>query len=168
LKVCLISSQIAAWGKICGFGTATRALWRGLVSEGVEVCAVVPRHARDGQGRVENLDGIRVYGTGKWESLTSGKTFREVGADIYHSQEPTIGSWLARRAAPEAVDVVTCRDPRDWRAHLVELRHTTWKRRLLAPASLWYESGPLVKRAVLRADAVPRESTGTTRRPGSS
>jgi len=154
LKVCLVSSQIAAWGKIGGFGTATRALGRGLVSEGVEVCAVVPRRAGDGQGRIEDLDGIRVYGTGKWESLTSGKFFREVGADIYHSQEPTIGSWLARRAAPDAVHIVTCRDPRDWRAHLVELRHTTWKRRLLAPASLWYESGPLVKSAVRRADAV--------------
>jgi glycosyltransferase involved in cell wall biosynthesis len=154
VKVCLVSSQIAAWGKIGGFGTATRALGRALAAEGVEVSAVVPRRESDGQGRIEDLDGIRVHGTGKWESLLSGRIFREIGANIYHSQEPTIGSYLARRAMPEAVHIVTCRDPRDWRAHLVELRHTTWKRRLLAPASLWYEAGPLVKRAVRRADAV--------------
>jgi hypothetical protein len=122
MRVCLISNQIAAWGKIGGFGTATRALGRGLAQRGVEVTAVVPRRARHGQGPVEVLDGITVYGTGTLETLSSGEVFRRIDADIYHSQEPTIASYLAQRARPDAVHIVTCRDPRGWTDHLVELR----------------------------------------------
>jgi glycosyltransferase involved in cell wall biosynthesis len=50
--------------------------------------------------------------------------------------------------------VVTCRDPRGWRDHLVELRHTNLQRRLLFPLTYLYEASPWVKQAVRRADAV--------------
>ncbi len=160
MKICLISSQIAEWGKIGGFGTATRALGRELARRGVEVVAVIPRRGEHGQGRVEELDGITVYGTGRVEALLSGKIYGEVEADLYHSQEPTIGTLLAQRAVPDAVHVVTCRDPRDWKAHLTELYYSSWKRRLLAPALLFYEAGPLIKRAVRKADAVLTPAPG--------
>jgi glycosyltransferase involved in cell wall biosynthesis len=154
MRICFIASQIAAWGKIGGFGTATRALGSALARNGVEVSAVVPRRSKHGQGKLEMLDGITVHGPGYLESLISGRIFREVDADIYHSQEPTIGTWLAQNAVPGAIHVVTCRDPRDFREHMVELRHTNWRRRLLAPATFYYESGPLVRQAVRRAAAV--------------
>jgi glycosyltransferase involved in cell wall biosynthesis len=154
VHVCLISNQIAAWGKIGGFGTATRAIGRGLAERGVQVSAVVPRRAKEGQGRVESLDGITVYGTSTPETLFSGGVFRQIGADIYHSQEPTVASFLAQRAAPDAVHVVTCRDPRGLPEHLVELRHTNYKRRLIAPATWYYEASPWCKRAVRNADQV--------------
>jgi hypothetical protein len=124
LRVCLISNQIAAWGKIGGFGTATRALGAGLAKRGIDVSAVVVRRPENGQKKVEMLDGITVYGAGSFETLTSGKLFRQIDADIYQSQEPTIASYLAQRSMPERVHVVTCRDPRDWHEHMVELRHT--------------------------------------------
>jgi hypothetical protein len=70
LKVCLISNQIAAWGKIGGFGTATRALGAGLAKRGIDVSAVVVRRPENGQKKVEMLDGITVYGAGSFETLT--------------------------------------------------------------------------------------------------
>jgi glycosyltransferase involved in cell wall biosynthesis len=154
MHVCLISNQIAAWGKIGGFGTATRALGAGLVKRGYNVSAVVPRRAHCGQGLIEQLDGITVHGMSARATLSSGKIFRQINADIYHSQEPTIASWFAQRACPEARHVVTCRDPRDLTQHLVELRHTNYKRRLIFPATWWYEASPLVANAVRQANAV--------------
>jgi glycosyltransferase involved in cell wall biosynthesis len=154
LKLCLISNQIAAWGKIGGFGTATRALGAGLARRGVEVSAVVVRRPEKGQKAVEILDGMTVYGTDRLETLTSGKIFRQIGADIYQSQEPTIASYLAQRAMPDALHVITCRDPRDWHEHAIELRHTNLKRRLIFPLTWYYEASPWVKRSVRDADAV--------------
>ena len=154
MKLCLISNQIAAWGKIGGFGTATRALGSGLAKRGVEVSAVVVRRPEHGQKPVESLDGMTVYGTDPFETLFSGDIFRKIDADVYQSQEPTIASYLAQRAMPDRVHVVTCRDPRDWREHAIELRHTNLKRRLLFPLTWYYEASPWVKKSVSRADAV--------------
>jgi len=154
MKVCLISNQIAEWGKIGGFGTATRAIGKGLAEKGIETCAVIPQRASDGQKKVEILDGIKVFGTGKIETMLSGKIFKEIDADIYHSQEPTIASYLAQKACPNAIHIVTCRDPRSLQDHLIELRHTNYKRRLLAPVTWYYEASPWVRKAVQNASAV--------------
>lgn len=155
MKVCLISNQIAAWGKIGGFGTATRAIGGGLAQQGIEVSAVVPLRADYGQKPFEQLDGIKVYGTSYWKTLTSGEIFKEIGADIYHSQEPTIATYLAQRARPDAIHIVTCRDPRGLRDHFIELLHTNNKRRLLSPINTWYyEASPWVKKSVRQADMI--------------
>lgn len=154
MHVCLISNQIAAWGKIGGFGTATRALGAGLVRRGWTVSAVVPRRVSHGQAAVEELDGITVYGTHPSTTLTSGKIFERIRADIYHSQEPTIASWFAQRTCPRAHHVITCRDPRGVKDHWVELKHTNYKRRMIFPATWWYEASPPVHRAVRRAHAI--------------
>ena len=111
MKICLISNQIAAWGKIGGFGTATRALGAGLAKRGIDVSAVVPIRRSGGQKEFEKLDGISVYGMSAWKTLTSGKIFNEVNADIYYSQEPTIASYHAMQAMPNAINVINCRDP---------------------------------------------------------
>lgn len=154
MKLCLISNQIAAWGKIGGFGTATRALGAALAERGVDVSAVVVKRAHAGQKPVEELDGITVFGQGPLKTMLSGKIFRDIDADIYQSQEPTIASYLAQRAMPNRKHVVTCRDPRDWREHLVELQHTNLKRRLMFPATWYYEASHWVKQSVRNADAV--------------
>jgi glycosyltransferase involved in cell wall biosynthesis len=154
MRVCLIANQIAAWGKIGGFGTATRAIGAGLARRGVEVFAVVPRRTADGQRPVEVLDGITVYGVQPWETLTSGRIFRRIQADIYHSQEPTLATWFAQHAAPEATHIVTCRDPRGLGDHLLEFRYSGLFRRLQFPLTWYYEASPWVKWSVRRADAV--------------
>ena len=81
MTVCRVSNQIAEWGKIGGFGTATRALGSALVRRGIDVTAVVVGRPASGQQRVENLDGIKVFGPGNLETLTSGRIYREINAD---------------------------------------------------------------------------------------
>jgi len=155
MKLCLISNQIAAWGKIGGFGTATRALGAGFAEQGIDVSAVVPIRRSGGQKQFEHLDGISVYGMSAWKTLTSGKIFNEVNADIYHSQEPTIASYHAMRAMPDATHVITCRDPRSLKDHIIELKNSNLTRIILSPINTWwYEGSPLVKKAVRDADLV--------------
>jgi len=65
MRICLISVEIFAWGKYGGFGRATRLIGRELARRGHKVSAVVPR--RQGQRRVEDLDGITVLGFSPWQ-----------------------------------------------------------------------------------------------------
>jgi len=154
VRVCLISNQIAAWGKIGGFGTATRALGAGLARQGHEVHAVVPRQRGSDQPAEATLDGITVHAMSSSSTMFSGQIFRQIDAQVYHSQEPTIATRWAQRAAPRAIHVVTCRDPRGMYDHGVELRYTNWKRRAIFPVTWYYEASPWVKASVRRADAV--------------
>lgn len=152
MRVCLICNQIAAWGKIGGFGSMARMIGRNLVQRGVEVCVVCRR--RGGQRREETLDGMRVIGLNAWQTLTSKSVFADVNADVFHSQEPTIGTWLAQRAMPRARHVVTCIDPRDKGDWRVEFKHSTLKRKLVYPIQRYYEDGRRVQAAVRAADGV--------------
>lgn len=150
MRICLISVEIFAWGKYGGFGRATRLIGRELARRGVDVTAVVPR--RGDQKPVEMLDGIRVLGFEPRRFLDALDLFRQADADVYHSEEPSLGTYLAQRAAPDRRHVVTFRDPRDssdWR--------TEFRLPSLNPAQVianWlYEDNFLVRRAVRRADA---------------
>lgn len=152
MKLCLICNQLAAWGKIGGFGTNTRRLGRALVKAGLDVHVVIPRRA--GQGRVETLDGMTVHGQTNLEVFLGKQIYREIDADIYHMEEPTICGYWAQRAMPGRIHLVTSMDPReaaDWR---IELRNATWSRRLKYPVQRFYEDGFLVRRAVRKADGV--------------
>jgi len=155
MKVCLISNQIAAWGKIGGFGTATRALGAGLFDQGIDVSAVIPIRKSGGQENFEQLDGISVYGMSAWNTLVSGEVFKRINADVYHSQEPTIASYHAMKAKPDAIHIITCRDPRNFHDRLVELRYSNLQRLLLSPINTWlYEASTWVKKAVKNANLV--------------
>jgi glycosyltransferase involved in cell wall biosynthesis len=151
MRVCLISVEIFAWGKYGGFGRATRMIGRELVKRGVEVTAVVPR--RKEQRPVEDLDGIRVLSFRARDLLTASHLYQMADADVYHSQEPSLGTYLAMRAMPGRKHLVTFRDTRDasdWR--------TEFRLPSLNPAQVvanWlYEDNWLVRRAVRRADGL--------------
>jgi len=151
MRICLISVEIFAWGKYGGFGRATRTIGRELAQRGHEVFAVVPR--REGQGPVEQLDGMTVLSFPPRQWLAPTALLREANADIYHSCEPSFGTYLASRALPDRVHVVTCRDPRDWEDWKTEFALPS-RSRLRVVANYVYENGPLVRRGVQRADAV--------------
>jgi len=151
MRICLISVEIFAWGKYGGFGRATRTIGRELAARGHEVFAVVPR--REGQGAVEQLDGMTVLSFPPRQSLTAASLFREADAEIYHSCEPSFGTYLASRTMPDRVHVVTCRDPRDWEDWKTEFALPS-RSRLRVVANYLYENGPFVRRGVQRADAV--------------
>ena len=53
MRICLLSTEIFAWGKYGGFGRATRTIGRELARRGLAVSAIVPR--RPGQQAVESL-----------------------------------------------------------------------------------------------------------------
>jgi glycosyltransferase involved in cell wall biosynthesis len=149
MRVCLVSVEIFAWGKYGGFGRATRIIGRELARRGVTVTAVVPR--RRGQKQVEELDGIRVLSFLPYDLISAMRLYRQADADVYHSQEPSLGTYLAMRAMPDRKHVVTFRDPRvreDWR--------TEFQLPSLNPVQVFanwlYEDNWLVKSAVRRAD----------------
>jgi glycosyltransferase involved in cell wall biosynthesis len=149
MRICLIAVEIFAWGKYGGFGRATRIIGRELAKRGVEVTAVVPR--RGEQKPVEELDGIRVLSFKPRDLLSASRLFRQADADVYHSEEPSLGTYLAMRAMPGRKHIVTFRDPRDpedWR--------TEFRLPSLNPAQVianWlYEDNELVRQAVRRAD----------------
>ncbi|MFM8321420.1 MAG: glycosyltransferase family 4 protein [Chloroflexota bacterium] len=150
MRVCLISVEIFAWGKYGGFGRATRLIGRELARRGVEVTAVVPR--RGDQAPVEMLDGIRVLGFSPRKPFSAIELLRQANADIYHSEEPSMGTYLAMRCMPDRKHVVTFRDPRDAGDWYTEFRLPS-----VSPAQVisnWlYEDNPLVHLAVRRAHA---------------
>lgn len=149
MRVCLISVEIFAWGKYGGFGRSTRMIGRELAKRGVEVTAVVPR--RPGQGRVENLDGIRVLSFPPLWPFSALELFRQADADIYHSQEPSLGTYLAQLAKPDRKHVVTFRDTRDRRDWWIEFLYPSLSHAQVL-ANMLYEDNFLVHAAVRKAD----------------
>jgi glycosyltransferase involved in cell wall biosynthesis len=149
MRICLISVEIFGWNKIGGFGRSTRMLGRELVRRGIEVSAVVPRRA--GQAPVEEMDGIRVYGFTPNNPFSALNLFRMADADVYHSQEPSFGTYLAQLAMPDRKHVVTFRDTRFARDWWIELCYPSLNY-LQVFSNYLYEDNFLVSKAVRRAD----------------
>jgi glycosyltransferase involved in cell wall biosynthesis len=151
MRICLICVEIFAWNKYGGFGRATRTIGRELNKRGLEVFAVVPR--RPGQAAVENLDGITVYGFDPSNPFTALRLFRQINAEIYHSQEPSFCTYLAQRAMPHKKHVVTCRDTRDFSDWQMEFKEHSLSK-LQVAANFIFEDNWLVRAAVRQADMV--------------
>lgn len=149
MHVCLISVEIFAWGKYGGFGRATRLIGGELVKRGVQVTAIVPR--REGQNPVEELDGIRVLSFKFPDFRTAARLFRETNADIFHSQEPSTGTYLAMRENPDKKHIMTFRDPRTPQDWGVELKLPSLNY-LQVLANWIYEDNWLVDNSVRNAD----------------
>ena len=151
MKICLISVEIFAWGKYGGFGRATRTIGRELVKRGHEVYAVVPR--RPGQKSLEYLDGIRVLGFSPWSPWASSRLFRDCDADIYHSCEPSFGTYFAMKARSKKKHVVTFRDPRDFQDWKMEYALPSLNRFQVVHNYL-YENNVLVRNCIKEMNAV--------------
>lgn len=151
MHICLLSTQIFRWGNYGGFGRATRMIGRAHARRGVQVSAIVPLRAGAREPVRETFDGITVYGYPPGRLRTAERLCREVDADLYHTQQPFIGSWLAQRARPCKAHVVTFRVPSlpdDW---MVAFRHAQ-SSPLRVTRSLLYNDNPLTGLAVRRAD----------------
>lgn len=151
MHICFISVEIFAWGKYGGFGRATRTLGRELVKKGVEVTAIVPR--RSNQKPIEILDGIRVYAFEQNDIVAQARLYRQVNADIYHSQEPSFGTFLAQVVMPNRIHLITCRDTRDANDWRIERDLPTFGRMRVIKNQI-YEDNALVKWAVRHATGV--------------
>ncbi len=143
--------EIFAWNKYGGFGKATRIIARELVKKRIEVFAVVPK--RKNQKEFEILDGIKIFGFPKYNPLASLKFFKECNADIFHSEEPSLITYLALKGMPNKIHLVTSRDPRftsDW---IREFIHPSYNK-LQVIANYLFEDNFLVKKSVRRAKHV--------------
>jgi len=149
MRICLICVEIFAWGKYGGFGRATRMIGRELARRGIEVFAIVPR--RNDQEEIESLDGMTVLGYPMNNPLRMLPLLRDCNADIYHSQHPSFGTFLAQRAMPDRRHIVTFRDPKlfeDWKIEFQRPSHSK-----LRVAMNWlYEDLLFVRPAIRRLD----------------
>ncbi len=149
MKICLISVEIFAWGKYGGFGRSTRMIGRELAKRGVNVTAIVPRRA--GQKPEEILDGIRVLGFESDRPFSAIDLIRKADADIYHSQEPSFGTFLAQRTMPKRKHIVTFRDTRDMKDWWIEFIYPSLSYTQVI-SNFIYEDNFLVHNAVRKAD----------------
>jgi glycosyltransferase involved in cell wall biosynthesis len=152
MRVCLICIEMFGRGTHGGFGRATRLIGRELVARNVEVTAVVPRRSPDFPSEY-TIEGMRVlqYGRASWRS--SMALYRAVNADVYHSQDPSLGSYLAMKAMPDRAHVITFRDPMDRRDWRTEWRHAGPDRLGWLQYSAFVDNF-LVGRAVRRATSL--------------
>lgn len=153
LRVCLSCVELFGVGVYGGFGRATRFIGRELARRGVEVTIVVPHRTTD-RSTSYTLDGMRVFEFNPRKPWSAVRLFRDADADVYHSQDTSLGSAVAMLAAPRRRHIVTFRDPldeADWRieTHTGDGRPPGWRMRLYRA----YIDNPLVRLAVAKADA---------------
>lgn len=147
--ICLIASELLGFGIAGGFGFATRSLGRNLVDRGHRVTVIIPQPVGMGDSEAV-LDGITVRTFARSDILRSDVLFKAVDADIYHSQEPSLSSYIAQRAVPKAIHIVTCRDPRNFRDWCIEFAYPSHTRLGILRTAAFYEN-PLTRRAVRSA-----------------
>jgi len=150
MRVCLSSIELFGDGPHGGFGRATRFIGRELVRRGVDVTIVVPRRTPE-RPPVYELDGMTVRQFDARRPWSAASAFRNADADVYHSQDVSLGCYLAQWAMPKRRHVITFRDPldaNDWRVEtaMADRHDLGW--RLYRS----YIDNPLVAAAVRRAD----------------
>ena len=122
-----------------------------MKKRGYEVFAVVPR--REDQQPEEDMDGITVLSYLPNELLKSAELYRKINADIYHSCEPSFGTWLARKNVPDAKHISTIRDPRDAHDWWLEFLYPSKSKGQVIKNYL-YETNWMVRSAVRHSDGV--------------
>lgn len=151
MRVCLSCIELFGNGIYGGFGRATRVIGRELVKRNIDVTIVVPRRASDKEVP-KNLDGMTIVHIDPRKPLGAIKAYRDVNADIYHSQDTWLGTWFARKGAPNKAHVVTFRDPHDDRDWKIETAMSGQKKLGWMSYRLSIDN-PFVRHAVIKADA---------------
>lgn len=122
MRVAFLTFEIFSFGQYGGYGKLTRELANGLAEKGIEVFVIVPE-LPEKQRKLEFLDDniimLRTPRTiKKLSSLIFGgetkQIFEMVNADIFHSEAPSIETWIAQKHCPESKHIITFQDPRSW------------------------------------------------------
>ena len=150
LHVCLLCMELFGFGSTGGFGRATRMIGRELARRGHRV-TIVTRQSPLSQDRRTDfmLEGMRVRMYSPRRPFSSLAIYRDCNADVYHSQDPSLATWLAMRAVPEARHVVTFRAPLSREDLRIDRRfgESGWRGHLMHYLQI---DNPLVRRAVRR------------------
>jgi glycosyltransferase involved in cell wall biosynthesis len=150
MHVCLLCIEFFGDSIYGGFGRATRFIGRELARRGVQVSVVVSRRSPDRPDRYV-LDGMTVHQVAPARVDQAIRLFRRIKADVYHSQDTSMLTPLARMACPRSAHVVTFRDPMDQVDWQIETDHAG-----MPKAGWWtyqqFIANPLVTYAVRKAD----------------
>jgi glycosyltransferase involved in cell wall biosynthesis len=125
----------------------------GLAGRGSQVFVVTPR--KTGQKPIEQVDGITLlsYPSPTYVGLRHARPYaglyRAIDADVYHSQEPSIGTAVAQIGEPKKIHIVTFQDPRDFEGWRVERAAESLTR--LQEVKFWLRYRWLMGRASRRA-----------------
>ena len=152
MHICLTSIELFGFGTIGGFGRATRSIGSELARRGHRVTVIVPRRSPDAPDSFA-VDGMEVHQYPTSQPWRASALFRACRADVFHSQDTSLGTYLAMRAVPDRPHLITFRDPmstRDWR---VEWRYAGRKWGGWLRYGLFVEF-PTVRAAVRRAQGL--------------
>lgn len=149
MRVCLTSIELFPDGIHGGFGRATRAIGCALVQRGVSVSVVMPRRSATLPDEYE-LDGMTVRQFHPWRPWQAIRHYRALDADVYHSQDTSLGTRLAMAAMPRRAHAITFRDPLDDRDWEIETSYAS-NGRIGWRFYRQFVDGPLVASAVPRA-----------------
>src|SRR5262245_41333995 len=112
LNICLLCMELFGFGSSGGFGRATRMIGRELAKRGHRVTVVTRTHPQSQDKRTDlMLEGMRVRMYSARRPFSSLAIYRDCAADVYHSQDASLATWLAMQAMPRARHVVTFRAP---------------------------------------------------------
>ena len=115
-SVCFLALEYFGWGKYGGIGRVTRDIASGLAGKGVDVSVIVPRGR--GQAEFETIEGVKIHSFPLSGYYRIGSIIEKVNADIYHSQDPTPGTYIALKKMRRSRQVLTCQNPKtrdDWK-----------------------------------------------------
>ena len=149
MHICLICSELLGFGFAGGFGFATRSLGRNLAARGHRVTVVMPQPVGLEDTRAR-LDGMDVLTFPRKDIFGAAGLYRDLNADVYHSQHPSLSTHVAQRSVPGAVHVVTVRDPRNLHDWWLELAYPSRSRLGVLKTMAFYEN-PMVWSAVRRS-----------------
>ncbi|MBN1682219.1 glycosyltransferase family 4 protein [Candidatus Bathyarchaeota archaeon] len=116
LKICFITTEFFGWEKFGGIGSATKSICEGLEKKGVKVSVVMPRSK--GQKPLEKINGVEIYSHPLRNYLFYQNLFKKINADIYHSEEPSLGTIISNKTLPNSIHIATCQNPKnkeDWK-----------------------------------------------------
>lgn len=132
----------------------SRRLVEGLAARKVDVRVLV---LRTGELKaVQQLGNVPVVAPHPLSYFLGSRVFADpnLAADIYHTQEPNLGTFRMWQQHPEAKHVVTCIDPRDNDDWAEEYSKFSLRKKILYPAIRYFEDNGLIRRAVQSADCV--------------
>lgn len=149
MHVCLHCIEFFGFGVYGGFGRATRSIGCELVRQGVKVTVIVPRRSPEYPDQCE-LEGMTILQFPRHHPWSMISGYRKCKADIYHSQDTSLGTYLARVFVPSSRHVITFQDPLDKEDWKIETKWAHkgglgWRQYRL------YIDNPLVASAVRRA-----------------
>ncbi|MBD3206708.1 glycosyltransferase [Candidatus Bathyarchaeota archaeon] len=115
LRVCFLALEYFGWGRFGGIGKATKDIAEGLAERGLDVYVVTPLSENHREN--EEVNGVKILGYPLWKISPSRKVFKEIDADVYHSQDPSPSTVFALRSMPDRIHLVTFQNPKsinDW------------------------------------------------------